>query len=91
MKIIICGKSGSGKDFLRKKFQSKGLGYATPYTTRPIRTNEVSGVDYNFVDKKTFLKNQNSIFVEGNFFGWYYGITKDQWNYFDIFVQNTVN
>lgn len=86
MKIIVCGKSGSGKDYLRKNLQSKGLLYASPYTTRPKRTGELDGVDYYFTEEESYLKNRNTIFIEGNFFGWFYGIGKEQWSYYDLFI-----
>ncbi len=57
-KVIILGKSGSGKDFLMRKLIQKGLKGCLKCTTRPQRKNEIQGVTYNFIDLITF---QNSI------------------------------
>lgn len=55
--FIISGPSGSGKgtalDFIEKKFYPQIL-RAPTYTTRPPRTGEKNGKDYNFIDQKTF-------------------------------------
>ena len=56
---ILMGKSASGKDYYLKQFlsQEENRGYqrVVTYTTRPKRTNEVNGIDYNFIDKEEFI------------------------------------
>ena len=47
-RIILVGKAASGKDHLRKKFESRGFKYAVTYTTRPPREGEIDGKDYLF-------------------------------------------
>lgn len=60
MKIFyIMGKSSTGKDTIYKELMSDSelnLTRIVPYTTRPIRTNEKNGVDYNFVTNEEFYK-----------------------------------
>ena len=80
-RIILVGKSASGKDHLRKLFESKGYKYGVSYTTRPPRINEVDGKDYNFLSKEKFTQ-----LIEENFFkefvifnDWYYGTSNEQW------------
>ena len=53
--LCICGGSGVGKDTILKVLINKyGYKRLVTYTTRPLREGEVDGVDYHFVDKKTF-------------------------------------
>lgn len=60
--IFIMGKSSSGKDTVFRQLlndRSLGLKGVVLYTTRPIRSGETNGVEYNFVsDEKAdeFLK-----------------------------------
>lgn len=54
-KVIILGKSGSGKNFLLNGLVNLGLIPCVKTTTRPMRNGEVDGYDYNFVSKKDFL------------------------------------
>lgn len=61
MSKIVClmGKSSSGKDTIFRELLKEGtLGLKTivPYTTRPIRTGEVDGVDYHYTDEEGFQK-----------------------------------
>jgi guanylate kinase len=42
-RIVLVGKAASGKDHLRKRFESRGFKYAVTYTTRPPREGEVNG------------------------------------------------
>lgn len=90
-KIIIVGPGGSGKDFLRKKLESKGWKYGVLYTTRPMRTNEKFGTDYFFINDQQFndLKETNQL-VESSIFahGWQYGTSLDTWNNCNLFVMS---
>lgn len=79
-RIILCGKAGSGKDFFRKKLESKGFRYGISYTTRPQREGEVDGKDYWFLSREDFLNR-----IEAGFFyeyvefnGWFYGTSNVQ-------------
>lgn len=61
MTIIIVGKTGSGKSRTAKKLESKyGFKVIVTDTTRPIRDNEVDGVDYNFLTDEKFLELEKS-------------------------------
>lgn len=48
-RIILVGRAASGKDFIRKKFETRGFRYAVSYTTRPPREGEIDGSDYIFI------------------------------------------
>lgn len=72
--IILTGPSASGKTELAKiLFQKYNIRKVVTHTTRPIRHNEVDGVDYHFVSEKVFqtLKKQEA-FVETTHYNQYY-------------------
>ena len=58
MLIILSGPSGVGKGTVREelfKDESLNLSYSISMTTRKPRPTETDGVDYFFVDEKTFV------------------------------------
>ena len=85
--IILTGKSCSGKDCVRGELGKYNFNNIVSYTSRPIRENEVDGIDYNFVNRGQFEKmimteqmieyrTYNTLF-NGNPDTWYYGLRKD--------------
>jgi len=78
--VAICGKSGSGKDTLAKHLVSMNPHWhnIVSFTTRPIRDNEVDGVDYHFISNEEFAeKVLNGDMLEATFFNdWHYGTAK---------------
>lgn len=87
-KLIIVGRGGSGKDYLRKKLTEKGYSYGVSFTSRPPREGEVDGVDYFFRSKEEIESlRDNENFVElQEFNGWYYGITHTEFIEKDVFI-----
>lgn len=96
-RVIITGPSGSGKDWLLRELSKSGLKSSTKTTTRPKRTNEVSGVNYHFIDHQKF----QSILENGGFIchqkfdvvsqngipdTWHYGLSKDEFNSSRVFI-----
>lgn len=90
MLYCILGKAGSGKDTLLKRVleKNKNLKAAISHTTRPIRKNEIDGVDYHFISEKEFLyMDENNEFIETRKYNvideeknkntWYYGLSYD--------------
>ncbi|MBN1332311.1 MAG: guanylate kinase [Synergistales bacterium] len=79
--FIVSGPSGAGKGTLRERLfrQVKDLVFSISCTTRPPRQGEEDGVDYRFVDEKTFLE----LIDTGRFLEWacvhdhYYGTLKE--------------
>ena len=64
-RIILVGKAASGKDHLRKRFESRGFKYAVTYTTRPPRDGEVDGKDYVFItDEESIKMIESNMFYE---------------------------
>jgi len=87
-RIILVGKAASGKDHLRKKFESRGFKYAVSYTTRPPREGEVDGKDYFFLtDEEATKMVESNMFYEYVYFnGWLYGTTVEQFYTDDLFI-----
>lgn len=87
-RIILVGKAASGKDHLRKKYQSRGFTYAISYTTRPPRIGEVDGKDYFFLTETQSQKMIDSkLFYEYVYFnGWLYGTSIQQFYCDDLFI-----
>lgn len=86
-KIIIVGKSGSGKDYFMNRLDEKGYKKCLKWTTRPIRKNESQNITYHFTDNETFENKieSNNILIYQRFVIdtnenkpiWYYGITNE--------------
>ncbi len=55
---VFSGPSGVGKSTVIRKLRERieGIGYSVSHTTRLPRSNEVSGVDYHFIDRDTFCR-----------------------------------
>ena len=82
MLIILSGPSGVGKGTVREelfKDESLNLSYSISMTTRKPRPAETEGVDYFFVDEKTFVDKiaQGGLLEWARFVGNYYGTPKD--------------
>ena len=78
--IAIIGEAGCGKDFLVERLVTKNkelFHKIIPCTTRPLRENEVNGVQYHFLSMNEFQKYASSqddyIIDQTCFKGWYYG------------------
>jgi len=80
--IVILGESASGKTSLVNDLIKSNPVYqkVVTYTTRPMRPGEVDGVDYHFVDEKTYLGLQKEGFFaeSAEYRGWYYGTPADE-------------
>ncbi len=83
-RIIIVGKGGSGKDYLRKQLVRAGFRYCVSHTSRPIRKGEIEGEDYYFVSPEYF---HTVPFYESVIFNnWHYGTSIDEFNNSDLFI-----
>ena len=82
--ICLMGKSSSGKDTIFRELLQEGtLGLQTivPYTTRPIRTGEIDGVDYHFTDEEGFRKLlEEGKIIEDRAYHTVHGL----WRYFTV-------
>src|ERR1041384_7832257 len=68
MLFIVSAPSGTGKTTLVERLVkvTDGLKMSRSYTSRPLRGDEVDGVDYNFVSRSAFEK----MIADGAFLEW---------------------
>lgn len=85
-KIVIVGRGGSGKDFLRKKFQEKGFKYCVSYTSRPIREGEIDGKDYIFTTARYFNTIYSLFYEIDEFNDWKYGTLEEDFIESNLFI-----
>jgi len=85
-KIIVIGRGGSGKDYMRKLFEKRGFKHCVSCTSRPARPGEVEGVDYKFVNWEYFDENRDKFYEIDEFNGWRYGTLKEDFETADLFV-----
>lgn len=91
-KMIICGPSGSGKDFLQRQVVAMGLRHSPKVTTRPMREGERDGFDYRFVTDEQFaglvergeVKTKQTFSVDGR--EWHYAITRPSFEEGQVFI-----
>ncbi len=78
--IILSSPSGVGKTTITKKIQQKYPNFkiSVSHTTRTPRSNEIEGVDYNFVSHKKFeeMIEKNRFYEHAKIYGNYYGTLK---------------
>jgi guanylate kinase len=90
--VILSSPSGAGKTTLTKKLQQKYQSFkiSVSHTTRTPRSNEVDGIDYNFVSQKKFedLINQNKFYEHAKIFENYYGTYKE--NVDELILKNDI-
>jgi guanylate kinase len=84
-RIIITGKGGSGKDYLRKIMEGFGFTYCKSYTTRPIREGEENGKDYFFIEDKDIPKKKD-LYESVYFNDWFYGTPKEEFEKSNLFI-----
>ena len=79
--VVLSSPSGAGKTTITKKIQQKFSSFkiSVSHTTRKPRPNEVDGIDYNFINEKSFKdKIKKNFFYEyAKIFDNYYGTSKN--------------
>lgn len=96
-KVIIVGPSGSGKDFMLRQLNSKGLKRGVKSTTRPKRINETESIDYHFISDDDFrdLLDKGELICYQSFLvtpedrspeTWMYGITRNEFTSGQVFI-----
>ncbi len=80
--FILSSPSGAGKTTIARKLLSEDdeIAASVSVTTRPIRTGEVDGQDYFFVDQAEFdrMVEENAFYEWATVFGNCYGTPKAQ-------------
>lgn len=87
--IALFGKSGSGKDTIKKLLLDTAPDYFNEMiscTTRPRRPGEIDGKDYYFITKDEFAARMiEDRFLEAQEYnGWFYGSCIDDLDYHRI-------
>jgi len=86
-RIILVGKGGSGKDYLRIMLENElSLVYCVSHTSRPIRDKEEDGIDYYFTDKNYFIDNPEKFYEYVEFNGWLYGTSVEGFKKSDLLI-----
>lgn len=81
--VALVGKSGSGKDRILRELCADGRYHEIiSNTTRPIRENEIDGVNYHYLTNEEFArKKANGEMLETtDFREWHYGTSYDNLN-----------
>ena len=88
--VILSSPSGVGKTTITKKIHQKYPTFkiSVSHTTRLPRSNEVNGVDYNFITSNEFEKliNEKKFYEYAKIFDNYYGTLKK--NVDDLILNN---
>ena len=78
--VILSSPSGVGKTTITKKLQQKYKSFtiSVSHTARSPRSNEVNGVDYNFISTNQFKKmiSEGKFYEYAKIFENYYGTLK---------------
>ena len=78
--VVLSSPSGAGKTTITKKIQQKFSSFkiSVSHTTRKPRPNEIDGIDYKFIDIKSFKKkiSENFFYEYAKIFDNYYGSSK---------------
>ena len=77
--VILSSPSGAGKTTLVKKISSRNnFKISISHTTRKPRSNEINGIDYNFVSHEEFkrLIDEKQFYEYAKIFDNYYGTLK---------------
>lgn len=88
-RLIVVGKGGSGKDYMRRSLENCGFKYCVSHTTRPMREGEIDGKDYFFIDLEDLGKHENfsNVFYEWTTFNdWFYGTSLSEFNSSNLFI-----
>lgn len=80
--VVVSAPSGAGKTSLVKALveRDENVRMSISFTTRPMRSAEVDGKDYFFVDKARFeaLRDAGEMLEHAEVFGNYYGTGRKQ-------------
>jgi len=75
--FVISAPSGAGKTSLVKALleQTENIGVSVSHTTRAMREGEQDGLDYNFINKESFVAmvGQSAFLEHAQVFDNYYG------------------
>jgi guanylate kinase len=80
--IILSGPSGAGKDALLNRMRELKVpfDYVVTSTTRPPRSGEKDGIEYNFVSESGFqeMLQRGDLIESAKVYGYWYGVPKHE-------------
>lgn len=84
--FVIVGKASAGKDTLVQHImKNDNIKMALSFTTRPRRSSETQGVEYDFITREEFWEHMSTgdiieytSYNVANGETWYYGLTKQE-------------
>ncbi len=80
--IILSGPSGAGKDAVLNRMRELKLPfeYVVTSTTRPRRSGEKDGIEYNFVSESGFqeMLQRGDLVESAKVYGYWYGVPKHE-------------
>ncbi|MFA5153072.1 MAG: AAA family ATPase [Clostridia bacterium] len=90
-RVILCGPSAAGKNFIREKFRQRGYIHDVSYTSREPRRGEIDSIDYKFISKDQFKSKivRNGFYEYVEYDNNYYGTGIDEWDKCDVFIMET--
>lgn len=78
--FVVAAASGTGKTSLVKALVEslEGIGVSISHTTRPMRPNEIDGVNYHFTAKEEFVRliGEGAFLEHAEVFDNYYGTSR---------------
>ncbi len=81
--IVVSGPSGAGKStiLLRVLEEMRNLRFSVSHTTRAPRDAETEGVQYYFVDRRTFedMRGRNLFLESAEVHGQFYGTSREEY------------
>lgn len=79
--LALMGEAGAGKDYILQEMLNAHPEFyeIISCTSRPIRENEINGVNYHYYSKEEFEQKivNNEMFEYTEFNNWYYGTGKN--------------
>lgn len=87
-KIVLIGKSSSGKTELAAMLKEHGYKVGVSTTSRPIRPTETDGISYNFISRSAFetLIEVDEFIEWDEFNSWYYGLSVADYKPCDLLI-----
>lgn len=87
-KIVLIGKSCSGKTELASILKKRSFKPAITCTTRPIRSIETEGIHYYFKSREEFqaMITDDQLVEWDEFNNWFYGLPKSEFEKADVLV-----
>ena len=85
-KILLCGRTGTGKSTIAKEMSRYGYSQVVSYTTRPKRDSETESADHYFISPEEVNAYRDNIVAYTKIGEYEYFATKEELDKKDIYV-----